>query len=144
MRGRAYVPLFRRIWSGPSGINICATSVRTRAPAVLGIPFGAWSVSADANFIREKLMREVIAIAQKKGIDLSEKDMEKQASVLKDVPPKINRPPSRTLRQAARPRWKCSEAPSSVWAVSWEYLRLIMKCSTMELRCWSRRMRGLF
>ena len=62
-----------------------------QSAAVLGIPFGAWSVSADANFIREKLMREVIAIAQKKGIDLSEKDMEKQASVLKDVPPK-NKP----------------------------------------------------
>ena len=140
--GRAYRTVSRRIWSGPSGINTCAMSGRTRAPLVLGIPFGAWSVSADANFIREKLMREVIAIAQKKGIDLSEKDMEKQASVLKDVPPKINRPPSRTLRQAARPRWKCSEAPSSVWAVSWECLRLIMKCSTMELKCWSRRMRG--
>ena len=89
-------------------------------------------------------MREVIAIAQKKGIDLSEKDMEKQASVLKDVPPKNKPSTLRTLRQAARPRWKCSEAPSSVWAVSWEYLRLIMKCSTMELRCWSRRMRGCF
>ena len=29
-----------------------------QSAAVLGIPFGAWSVSADANFIREKLMRE--------------------------------------------------------------------------------------
>ena len=109
-----------------------------QSAAVLGIPFGAWSVSADANFIREKLMREVIAIAQKKGI------WKNRPACLRTCLLKINRPPSRTLRQAARPRWKCSEAPSSVWAVSWECLRLIMKCSTMELRCWSRRMRGCF
>jgi 2-dehydropantoate 2-reductase len=62
-----------------------------QSAAVLGIPFGAWSVSADANFIREELMREVIAIARKKGISLSEKDMEKQASILRDVPPE-NKP----------------------------------------------------
>ena len=62
-----------------------------QSAAVLGIPFGAWSVSADANFIREELMREVIAIARKKGISLSERDMEKQASILRDVPPE-NKP----------------------------------------------------
>ncbi|MFQ8729743.1 MAG: ketopantoate reductase C-terminal domain-containing protein [Enterocloster bolteae] len=63
-----------------------------QSAAVLGIPFGAWSVIADANFIREKLMREVIAIAQKKGIDLR-KGYGKTGHVLKDVPPVINRPP---------------------------------------------------
>lgn len=62
-----------------------------QSAAVLGIPFGAWSVSDDANFIREALMREVIAIANKKGIDLSEKDMADQARRLTRVPPK-NKP----------------------------------------------------
>lgn len=58
-----------------------------QSAAVLGIPFGAWSVSSNANFIREALMREVIAVAIKKGIDLSEKDMEKQRKVLERVTP---------------------------------------------------------
>lgn len=62
-----------------------------QSAAVLGIPFGAWSISDDANFIREALMREVIAIAEKKGITLTEEDMAKQASVLRNVPPQ-NKP----------------------------------------------------
>ncbi len=62
-----------------------------QSAAVLGIPFGPRPASANAKSTRQQRMREVIAIAQKKGIDLSEKDMEKQASVLKDVPPK-NKP----------------------------------------------------
>ena len=62
-----------------------------QSAAVLGIPFGAWSVSADANFIREALMREVVAVAGKKGVRLTEEDMEKQAERLAVVPPK-NKP----------------------------------------------------
>lgn len=62
-----------------------------QSAAVLGIPFGAWTSSGDANFIREALMREVIAVARKKGIDLSEEDMEKQAVRLRSIPPE-NKP----------------------------------------------------
>lgn len=62
-----------------------------QSAAVLGIPYGAWTSSQDANFIREALMREVIAVAQKKGIDLGEEDMEKQARRLRTVPPE-NKP----------------------------------------------------
>lgn len=62
-----------------------------QSAAVLGIPFGAWSVSDDANFIREKLMEEVVAIAGKKGISLTREDMKKQARRLRNVSPK-NKP----------------------------------------------------
>ena len=58
-----------------------------QSAAVLGISYGAWRVSGDANFIREALMREVIAVARKKGISLTEEDMEKQVRVLGAVPP---------------------------------------------------------
>ncbi|MBT9779510.1 2-dehydropantoate 2-reductase [Clostridium sp. MCC353] len=55
--------------------------------AVLGIPFGAWSgVSDHATAVREMVMREVVAVAQKKGIDLSEEDIRKQKEVLKKMP----------------------------------------------------------
>lgn len=62
-----------------------------QSAAVLGIPFGAWSVSSDANFIREALMGEVVAVAAKKGIRLTKEDIEKQAKRLAVVPPK-NKP----------------------------------------------------
>jgi len=58
-----------------------------QSAAVLGISYGAWCVSEDANFIREALMREVIAVAGKKGISLTEEDMAKQVRVLEAVPP---------------------------------------------------------
>lgn len=62
-----------------------------QSAAVLGIPFGAWSVSEDANLIREALMREVVAVANKKGISLSEEDIKVQGRRLKKVTPK-NKP----------------------------------------------------
>ena len=55
--------------------------------ALLGIPFGAWSgVSEHATRTRELVMQEVIAVARKKGIDLSQADVEAQREVLKRVP----------------------------------------------------------
>lgn len=85
---RAVVPedMERAIWYK----YMCNVS-ENQSAAVLGIPFGAWCVSEDANFIREALMREVIAVANKKGIGLSEEDMVKQARRLASVPPK-NKP----------------------------------------------------
>ncbi len=54
--------------------------------ALLGIPFGAFQVSDHANEIRRSAMREVMAIAQKKGIDLNEVEIEKQETALKRIP----------------------------------------------------------
>lgn len=59
--------------------------------AVLGITYGAWRASHDANFIREALMREVIAVAERKGISLTEEDMERQGQRLMSVTPE-NKP----------------------------------------------------
>lgn len=55
--------------------------------AVLGIPFGAWHCDEHANHLREMAMREVIAIANKKGIMLSEEDIRKQGETLKKINP---------------------------------------------------------
>ena len=57
-----------------------------QSAAVLGIPCGAWNVSDDANWIREALVREVAAVAAKKGIRITEEDIEEQGKSLKNVP----------------------------------------------------------
>jgi len=54
--------------------------------ALLGVPFGAFHRSEHANAIRRQAMREVIAIAQAKGISLSEEDMEKQEETILKIP----------------------------------------------------------
>ena len=54
--------------------------------ALLGIPFGAFQRSSHANAIRKQAMREVMQIAVKQGIDLSEEDMEKQEETLRGLP----------------------------------------------------------
>ncbi len=53
--------------------------------AILGIPFGAWHCDEHANHLREMAMREVIAIANKKGIPLGEQDMVEQGERLKKI-----------------------------------------------------------
>lgn len=58
-----------------------------QSSAVLGIPFGAWHDNVHANFIREAIMREVIALAQAKGIDLSEDALPIQQKLLMHVSP---------------------------------------------------------
>jgi 2-dehydropantoate 2-reductase len=54
--------------------------------ALLGVPFGAFRTSVGANYLRVNAMREVIAVANAKGIDLSEADIEAQEPVLKTLP----------------------------------------------------------
>lgn len=54
--------------------------------ALLGIPFGVFRKSKDANYIRRNAMREVAAIAQKKGIDIGEKEIEMQESTVMTIP----------------------------------------------------------
>ena len=57
-----------------------------QSAAVLGISFGAWNVSDDANWIRDALVREVAAVAARKGIRITEEDIQTQARRLKNVP----------------------------------------------------------
>lgn len=59
--------------------------------ALLGIPFGTYRTSKEANALRRAAMWEVAAIAQKKGIDLGEKEIEQQEQVIMNLPPQ-NKP----------------------------------------------------
>lgn len=54
--------------------------------ALLGIPFGGFRISQGANWIRENAMREVLVIANKKGVDLSEEDIAVQDETVKQIP----------------------------------------------------------
>ncbi|MCD8069175.1 MAG: ketopantoate reductase family protein [Lachnospiraceae bacterium] len=54
--------------------------------ALLGIPFGVFRTNEDANFIRRAAMREVAAIAQKKGIDIGEPEIERQEKTIVRLP----------------------------------------------------------
>ena len=69
--------------------------------ALLGIPFGAYRTEESANIIRRAAMREVAAIAQKKGIDFGEAEIEKQEKVVKSLP--VGNKPS-TLQDLERGR----------------------------------------
>lgn len=54
--------------------------------ALLGIPFGFYRESDHANWIRVNAMREVAAIARKKGIDLGEREIAMQEKTVKTIP----------------------------------------------------------
>lgn len=55
--------------------------------ALLGLPFGAFRYSEDANWLRHAAMREVAEIANAKGIMIGEKEMEAQDYVMTHVGP---------------------------------------------------------
>ena len=80
------------------------------------IPLGP-GVSADATFIREKLMREYCGShCAKKGIDLLEKDMENSTA---KYDASCNKLSTSGITEAGRKtEVECLEVPSSVWAVS--------------------------
>lgn len=54
--------------------------------ALLGVPFGSFRESDHANWFRISAMREVLAIAQKRGIDLSEAEIEQQNKTVVTIP----------------------------------------------------------
>lgn len=54
--------------------------------ALLGIPFGGFHVSEHANWIRVNAMREVAAVAQKKGIDIGEREIGLQELTVMSLP----------------------------------------------------------
>ena len=56
-----------------------------QSSAILGIPFGAWRVSESANALREAAMKEVFAVAQKKGIEMGEEEILAQRKLLSRV-----------------------------------------------------------
>lgn len=55
--------------------------------AVLGTPYKGFHVSDFINNLREDVAREVIAVAQKKGIDLTEEDLIKHRSYIMGIIP---------------------------------------------------------
>lgn len=58
-----------------------------QSAAILGIPYAAWYEDGnDANWIRETACREVIAVANRLGIDLGEQDLIRQRTLAKCVP----------------------------------------------------------
>ncbi|MBQ1311741.1 MAG: 2-dehydropantoate 2-reductase, partial [Blautia sp.] len=59
--------------------------------ALLGVPFGVYTWCEDADYIRIGAMREVQAVAARKGIILTDEEIEKQGATLRDIPPR-NRP----------------------------------------------------
>lgn len=54
--------------------------------ALLGIPFGGFRESEHANWMRINSMREVAAIAQKKGIAIGEEEIEMQNKTVMTIP----------------------------------------------------------
>lgn len=54
--------------------------------ALLGIPFGGFQESEHANWMRINAMREVAAIARKKGIAVGEKEIEIQNKIVMTIP----------------------------------------------------------
>jgi 2-dehydropantoate 2-reductase len=59
--------------------------------AMFGVPFGAFQISEHANAIRYKAMGEVIKIANRLGIDLSQDDIDRQEHTIMNLP-FINKP----------------------------------------------------
>jgi 2-dehydropantoate 2-reductase len=59
-----------------------------QATAVMGVSYGVMKTSPDAQALMEGLMREVIALAQAAGVDLSEDDLANWYKVLQTMAPK--------------------------------------------------------
>lgn len=73
--------MIRAIW-----VKFMCNVSENQSSAILGIPFGAWRDSDNANAVREMAMWEVIRIANKKGIGLGEEDVARQRKVFQTVP----------------------------------------------------------
>ena len=69
--------------------------------ALLGVPFGAFYDNDHANWFRVNAMREVVAIAQRKGIDIGEAEIEKQEETIRKIPP-MNKPSTLQDLEAGR------------------------------------------
>jgi 2-dehydropantoate 2-reductase len=58
-----------------------------QASAVLRAPYGVFHASADARALMRSLMMEVVAVAEKTGIDLKEKDIDEWEGILTGLSP---------------------------------------------------------
>ena len=58
-----------------------------QASAVMGAPYGVFQSSSEAHSLMVDLMREVIDLAHKAGIDLREQDLDDWNSVLETLSP---------------------------------------------------------
>lgn len=81
IRYRISKDMVQAIW-----LKFMANVSENQSSAILGIPFGAWQVSEQANLLRESAMREVIAIGNRLGIEMSEKHMQRQHEQLQAMP----------------------------------------------------------
>ena len=85
--GRAGIPykvepdMIRAMW-----LKFACNVSENQSSAILGIPFGAWHVSGHANQVREMAFREVIRIANAKGIAIGEADLLQQREALCRIP----------------------------------------------------------
>jgi 2-dehydropantoate 2-reductase len=59
-----------------------------QATAVMRVPYGVMKTSPDAQALMEALMREVIALAEAAGVDLSEDDLANWYKILQTMAPK--------------------------------------------------------
>ena len=75
-----------------------------QASAAMRAPYGVFQSSPDAQALMDALMREVIVLAQRVGVNLGEQDLDEWYAVLKTLSPKARLRCSRILRQAAKPR----------------------------------------
>ena len=81
---RCAVPrdMVRELW-----VKFMGNISENQSAAILGIPYAAWYEDGnDANWIREAACREVIAVANRCGVDLGEDDLIRQRARAKCTP----------------------------------------------------------
>ncbi len=59
-----------------------------QASAVMRAPYGVFQSSPDARSLMKTLMREVIVLAQREGVNLEEKDIDEWSAIMKTLSPK--------------------------------------------------------
>lgn len=80
IRSRVPKDMKKALWN-----KYACNVAENQSSAILGIPFGAWRVSESANALREAAMKEVFAVAQKKGIEMGEEEILAQRKLLSRV-----------------------------------------------------------
>ncbi len=73
-----------------------------QAAAVMRVPFGVFQADPGARYVMQALMREVIALAQNRGVSLGEEDLETWDTVLNALSPE-GKPSMLQDREAGRP-----------------------------------------
>lgn len=80
IRSRVPKDMKKALWN-----KYACNVAENQSSAILGIPFGAWRVSESANALREAAMKEVFAVAKKKGIEMGEEEILAQRKLLSGV-----------------------------------------------------------